>query len=287
VTDTEQTSRDSQGANEAEAWLDGFRWPVPTAFSGAVSAHRFEQGDVLYRSRRAYETLEGEAAFDADRGLAIQVLEPARGLRSTSAIEGEGDRRRSSWQAEVVVELHDLSADTRDVRRMTQGRLYTALWHGDARWLEADAEDPPVPRGARELQARLEQSRAAFARALGALGGARFLFVVDLANEASRAKARSVEESLRADGPVERLDLRPERAGIEAPDAFSPTLVVRGLVAPDRDVDRVQALLRRCLYAGASGRLEPSAEDARRDEAAAGGDRFSVARHGLLEPNEP
>ena len=77
------------------------------------------------------------------------------GISSTSAIEGEGDRRRSSWQAEVVVELHDLSADTRDVRRLTQGRLYTALWHGDARWLEADAEDPPVPRGARELQAPL------------------------------------------------------------------------------------------------------------------------------------
>jgi hypothetical protein len=104
--------------------------------------------------------------------------------------------------------------------------------------------------------------------------GSRFIFVVDLASDASRSKASNIEEALRASGPVERIDLSPAKAGIEDPGRFHPALTVRGLVMPKRASHRVLPILRKCLYAGGSGKAPES------DQAS---DRFSIGRHGILQ----
>ena len=257
-------------------FFEGMAWPVPVAFAGAIAAMRFEQGDVLYRDPSAYDELEGKIP----KGLsAIQVILPKRSARATPS-EFEGDRRQSSWQSEVTVELIDLARSETQTRVLTQGKLAMAVFRGDDSWLDPERVEPPMPRSARELQQRLEETRSSFDARQTAKRGCRFIFVVDLAGDASRSKAAGVEEALRACGAVERIELSAEDAGIGDAQAYHPAAVVRCLVMPNRTTEEVLPILRCRLYGGTS------------DESEAGkptSNRFSIGRHGILQaiPADP
>jgi hypothetical protein len=267
-------------------FFPGMAWPVPVAFAGAIAAMRFEQGDVLYRDPTAYETLDGKIP----KGLsAIQVLLPKRSARVTTSSEFEGDRRQANWQSEVTVELVDLARGQSEVRVLTQGKLAMAIFRGDDAWLDSEREEPLMPCSARELHQRLDETVSSFDARQTARRGSRFLFVVDLASDASRAKAAGVEEALRATGVVDRVELSAEDAGIEDAQNYHPTAVVRCLVMPNRTTDEVLPILRGCLYGGASGSSDASDRSDGSDGDEAAPDRFSVGRHGMLEaiPAEP
>lgn len=266
-------AEESPGAPMRPSFFEGMVWPVPLAFAGAINAMRFEQGDVIYRDPRAYEAFE----IGIREGLsAIQVILPQRSARTTSSEFG-GDRRQSNWQSEVTLELIDLAAGETETRVLTQGKLAMAIFRGDDTWLDPEREPPPMPRSARELQHRLEETSPSFDSRQSARRGCRFIFVVDLANDASRSKAAGVEEALRATGPVERIELTAEAAGIEDAQAYHPTVVVRCLVMSSRSIEEVLPVLRSRLYGGS-----PAAPD-RSETGQAPSDRFSVGRHGLFQ----
>ena len=252
------------------AFFEGFAWSVPTAFSAALAGFRFEQGDVLYRDEAAYEA---QADAGASGGAALQILLPKRSARATPA-DAEGDRRTALWEGEVVLDRVDLASGASETRTVSQGKLLMTLWTGDEEWLDPAREEPPVPLAARELATRLEEVEGTLAGDFDTTRGARFLFVVDLASDASRAKAAAIEEALSALGPIERVERTAARSGVSEADRFHPALRVRGLAVAGADPERVQAALRGALYGGRAT-PDPEAEDA-------GPDRFSVARHGLL-----
>lgn len=258
------------------SFFPGMAWPVPIAFASAIDAMRFEQGDVLYRDARAYGALEG----DIPTGLsAIQVVLPKRSARATPA-DFDGDRRRSSWQSEVTVELIDLARGQRETRVLSQGKLAMALFRGDDQWLDPAHTQPPLPRMARELQQQLDQTIARFDAVQTATRGCRFVFVVDLANDASRIKAAGVEEALRATGSVERIELSPEQAGVEDAQSYHPALVVRCLVMAGRSTDVVLPVLRERLYGGA---VPDEVAESTATASESTPDRFSAGRHGILQ----
>jgi hypothetical protein len=254
-------------------------WPVPIAFAGAIVAMRFEQGDVLYRDPRAYDALEGKIP----EGLsAIQVLLPKRSARATP-LEFEGDRRQASWQSEVTIELIDLVRGRTETRVITQGKLAMAMFRGDDNWLDAEREPPPMLRSARALQQRLEETLTSFDGRQTARHGCRFVFVVDVASDASRAKAAGVEEALRASDVVERIELSAELAGVENAETYHPTVVVRCLVMPNRTTEEVLPILRECLYGRATDKPGDLVGSDNSDEGKKTPDRFSVGRHGILQ----
>jgi hypothetical protein len=257
-------------------FFDRLEWAVPVAFASALSAFRFEQGDVLFRQASAYRPLEDDLPAV---GTAIQVLHPSRSARVAPG-ENDGDRRLTSWQSECRIELVDLAKATSRERTITQGKLLMALWKGDDAWLDPDREEPPLPRNGRELAQHLDQAKSAFASRLAMPRGCRFLFVVDLSSDASRVKAQGVAEGLAAIGPVEAIDLSPHAAGVEEAETFHPALVVRCLAVEGATIEQARAALRKVLYGGAS-RAEASDPDS------AEADRFSVSRHGLLEAIDP
>ena len=253
------------------AWqcYEGFAWAVPAAFSSALSSFRFEQGDVLYRDRSAYGPLSGRPS---DGAVAIQVLEPARSSRVNPA-EAEGDRRAANWLSEVRLERIDLARGVTEERILSQGRLLMALWTGEETWLGVGSAEPPMPLAARDLAVRLSQTVGAFERCWAKKRGTGFLFVVDLASDASRVKARSVEVALATLGTTHRHEFLPSAAGVESPELFHPTLRVRGVMAGGASREAVESALRDALYAGGLRRGEGDDETP---------DRFSTARHGLL-----
>ncbi len=262
------------------ARFEAFRWPLPLAFAAAVAASRFEEGDVLYRDPRGFDALAGTLPA----GLAaIQVLRPPRSARG-APLRGEGDRRRSNWQSEVSVALIDLDSGETEQRVLSQGKLLMALWKGEEGWLSPDRDEPEFPKTARTLHANLMQAAPAFsdrASRIRVRSGTQFIRVVDLAHDASRAKAVSVDEQLRAAGKLDVLDLLPAAAGIEHAEDYHPTLILRGFTLKGRSLEEVEALLRSCLYRGRASN-EAARQGSETDLDATSGDRFSVARHGLL-----
>jgi hypothetical protein len=268
------------------AFFEAFLWPLPESFASAVAASRFELGDVLYRDARAYEAWSGEVP----RGLRpIQVLDPPRSARGTP-LEGDSDRRRANWSSEVRIALVDPVSGQLVERVLTQGKLLMALWRGDEAWLDAEREAPEFPKTARELHASLAGASAAWGKEVSRSqsgSGSLFVMVVDLASDASRAKAALVGDRLRASGEVVVTDRTPSDAGLNSAELYYPTLVLRGFVVPGRETDAVEAELRICLYRGGAA-APPTAQsdtkDAKEGESdeTVTGDRFSIARHGLL-----
>jgi hypothetical protein len=264
-------------STQPELFFGGFVWPVPRAFEAAVAQPRFEQGDVLYRDERGYGRLEGEVPAGLT---AIQVLHPPRSAHTAAGADAVSDRRQSAWDSEVTIEQIELASGTSEVRVLTQGKLFTALWRGNEEWLDPDSEQPPPPRTARELQGQLPSVGDVLAarRFPGPRRkGCRFLFVVDESSSASRSKASLIESALRAKGKAESVSLMPADIGIAEAETYHPALCVRGLFLPGRSETEVHATLRDALYGRTAGRSEG------REDAEPSADRFSLARHGLLE----
>lgn len=269
-------SRGSADSASELAFIEGVGWPLPMAFAAAIAGMRFEQGDVIHCDAKAYGSPGGKLPKGS---VAIQVLLPPRSARATSG-DAEGDRRAANWASETTIALVDLSHGRSETRVVSQGKLATAIFEADESWLDPGREEPPLPRSARELQQHLDETLPAFdARQKRGTRGSRFVFVVDIAQDASRTKATGVEEALRAKGRVERIELSASEAGVEEPDAYHPTARVRCLVMRGRSMDEVLPILRAQLYGGgASAASESSDEDA-----SGTSDRFSIARHGILE----
>lgn len=287
----------SEPESRSTAFFEGFAWAIPTAFASPLSSYRFEEGDVLYRSPAAYED-----PADACRGEAIQVLAPPRSARTSLAAGESGSRRQANWNSEVEWMAIDVAKGRSVSHTTTQGQLWTLLWKGAGDGLDlavSEAADCPAPLEARELQAHLESSRSAFDkrnRKKRVGPGCRFLMVVDLASDASRAKADAAETALVALGRCDVLDLSAAELGVEEAGDFSPTLVIRQLLLRGGEVAAAESALRNVLYQGRSAqadtedaREEGAAEDAADagpepvEKAEGAGGRFSISRHGWLE----
>ena len=103
----------------------------------------------------------------------------------------------------------DLAAGTSESWTTTQGRLLMLLWQGDEGWLDADREEPPLPRSARDLAQALREGRFELPVHREGRAGCRFVLVVDLSSDASRVKGTAVADALRSLGPVEIHDRMP------------------------------------------------------------------------------
>jgi hypothetical protein len=114
-------------------FFSGFKWAVPVAFSDAVAACRFEEGDMLYDSPAAH--MEPWADAKANINYSLQVRFPARG--SGTAESAERYVFKGNWGSEVRVDVHPHKATIGENGiTTTQGRLYSALWKGGSRYPE-------------------------------------------------------------------------------------------------------------------------------------------------------
>lgn len=132
-------------------YCKGFKYAIPTAFYGALVSCRFEEGDILYSDRIAYETTWGEAMKSLK--YIIQVTAPMRG-----SVAGGGEKKREGTKppdqvfrdnadTEVSFELRDIKAGTKTKHTTTQGQLYAAVREGDLSALDRPFD---VPLGLRD-----------------------------------------------------------------------------------------------------------------------------------------
>jgi hypothetical protein len=261
----------------------GFTWAVPKAFGAAVHACRFEQGDVLYSERSAYEET-GRAKRPAR--YYIQVLDPPRTTRALGG-DGEGQRFFSNWESPVDFEWMDRQEDRCTTMRSSQGGLFTCLWKGDVESLrEEGLAELPRPLLLRDLQPRvagclepmLEQFKGPESGKKRSRGSSavRMLFIcaIDQSSDASRVKRQSILRALDARFPVESRHCSPTDLDLSEAECFHPALGIFGVAAETRDTAKVEAALREVLYSG--GKVAGG------KGAGQEGGRFQLARHGTL-----
>ncbi len=257
----------------------GFSWAVPRAFAAAISACRFELGDVLYSNASAYGDSPAVDHY-------LQVLEPARSNRSLAS-ESEGQRFFVNWEAAVRFCWTDCAKDSQRIRSSTQGRLFTCLWRGDPAVLDPErSEAPEPPRLLRDLHGCVEAAVPALRRSLRL--GARsksthlFAFASDRASDASRSKLAAIAGVLDARFACRSQDLSPAQAEIDGGERFHPALVVRGVAITAASREDVHESLKRLLYRGSPRGPEAEASEDETDSQKKRADRFQLARHGVL-----
>ncbi len=123
-------------------FLRGFKWAVPTAFSSAISQCQFEEGDILYDSKEAYQ--EWNSALN-NINKVIQV-------RSAPAVKEELIENEPSvifdknWYKAIDIDVTNIK-DNQNRKKIstTQGRLLTYLIHDNPKVLGLDTDEPEIP----------------------------------------------------------------------------------------------------------------------------------------------
>jgi len=243
-------------------FFEGFAWAVPEAFSEAVAACQFEEGDMLYDTQKAYEDDWGTAVKHIHH--LIQVREPARGSSTTS--KESRSVFKKNWTSEVYFELRSPPGNSvSKYIRTTQGRLYSALWHGDLSIVNKDAPEPKIPLQLRDVTKSLKQT-ISFAKELA---GSNPVFVMarDLSNSISTIKHMKVKSSLHSHFSAENHAFMPKKTGLKNWERISPTIDVVFYVMNPAEHDDIHETLKSQLYV--------PAKDAKKD-------MFRLSAHGML-----
>ena len=247
-------------------YFDGFSWALPTAFADALALCRFEQGDMLYDTKRAYEG-EWASALRYIRHR-VEVTFPLRG-GSVKSSESEDSAFEDNWNSKVVVRLIDHRASSEREVTTTQGNLYSLLWKGEIAVLDGKGLLPPL--GARHLLTKLtlvlDSLRSG--NAFKIIRGTVFLLPFDHTSKLLRSKLRTVATALKAldakCGVVAVKDLE-----LQGADAFAPTTcVVWFAMSSEHKPEAITHLLKRHLH-------KPS-KDKKTDR-----ENFNLKTHGLL-----
>ncbi len=227
-------------------FFDGFSWAVPTAFAETLAACRFEQGDVLYDTRRAYEGTWGQARPHVSHS--IQVKLPLR-RTGTKSEKAEESIFTDNWNMTVEFNLTDHRAGKTRAITTTQGRLYTLLWKGDLSSIVAKSPSPTVPTLPmdilRDLPKALDHVRGRLPEVSN--GGVIFLMPFDLTRQLLRSKFRKVEAEL-AQFEADMCLVSPSDAGLESEKGFAPTVSIACFMVQSAPVNDVEKALKQALY---------------------------------------
>lgn len=243
----------------SEEFFDRFSWAVPKAFSDAVRDCRFEEGDILYDSKKAYDGDWEKAEKHITHS--IQVHSPARG----STTKSSGSIFKRNWNTAVVFQLNSAQSEkTSRHIETTQGKLYTVLWRGDISVFDDDSS-PELPLRLKEISKLLEQAIPTAKQ----LSDTKPIFVMarDSAKNVSRLKDMKVASTLHARFKAEPKVLTPEKAGLHGWERMAPTVDIAFYVMESGSYDEIHAALKDQLH-------EP-AKNAKKD-------MFRLNTHGLL-----
>lgn len=240
----------------------GFKWAVPKAFSDAVSLCRFEEGDILYDTKKAYEGGWESASDYIEHSLQVQFPASVRGgtTEKGSGIFG------NNWTSEVRLDLYkNLKKVGVGQIQTTQGRLYTALWKGDLTVLDNETEAPPIPLSVQEVTKILKEV-AQKARDLS-VGFPVFVMPRDLSNPVSRDKYSKVLAKLKNHLAGTPQVQSPEKAGLIQFKNIAPTVEVAFFQMKGKSTKELHELVKSAVYV-------PSKNTKK--------DMFRIAAHGII-----
>jgi len=243
-------------------FFSGFTWAVPRAFSDAVALCRFEEGDILYDTKKAYNDDWEKASQFIEHSL--QVKYPAR--VSGGATEKGGGVFGSNWGSEVRIDLYNnLEKVGVGQIQTTQGRLYTALWKGDITVLEKESEEPVIPLSVQDVTKTLDQATEK-ARELSA-GYPVFVMARDLSNPVSREKFSKILTALKKHLHNQPIILVPKKAGLIKFENIAPAVDIAFFPMNGTNAEELHELVKSAVYV--------PAKNAKKE-------MFRISAHGII-----
>lgn len=243
-------------------FFSGFKWAIPVAFSDAVSLCRFEEGDILYDTPKAYDDEWGKASKHIE--YSMQVRYPARVTGGAGA--SESGVFTNNWKSEVRVELYKhLEKVGVGQIETTQGRLYTALWKGDVSILNLDTEEPLIPFAVQQVTRNLTETSDT-ARGLSTKYPV-FVMARDLSNPISREKYSKILSKMRKRLAGEPQLQRPKSAGLIDWVNIAPTVEIAFFLTNCVSAEELHDLVKEAVYV--------PAKDAKKD-------MFRISAHGII-----
>ena len=253
-----------------EEYFKCFAWALPMAFREPLNACRFEQGDILYNTTKAYEGTWADALKHLS--FSLQIKSPARG--STTKIEKDADFIFSeNWRQPVVLELTEYPSKKIRSITTTQGRLYTALWKDNLSILNSEMPEPPVPLLARELLKELSLNAGVIFQKVphDCADPVIFLMPFDETRSILRTKRQKVASCLNQEFQMHFRLVNPEKLHLANACYYVPTLQIACFIIKTSEINKVYSCLKKALYVPA--RIKKT--DA---------ERFRLEAHGCLHP---
>ena len=244
-----------------------FKWAVLHAFSNALGACRFEQGDVLYDTELAYKETWAEA--EKHVRYSIQVKSPMRGSSSENSTNLESNFA-ANWSSRVVFEFCDHKSKLTKTIETTQGRLYSLLWHGDIEGYLSDSSNIPNP--ASSLLSILDELCPAIETKFvkdTEIGGI-FLMPFDITDQQLIEKDGKVKNVLSSHILSHRL-ISLTDLGFPEFLKFVPTAQISiFLISQQSQQDEIKSSLKKALYKPAKSKVSNK-------------ENFKISNHGFLK----
>jgi len=224
-------------------FFSNFTWAVPYAFSDAVGLCRFEKGDKLYDTTKAYNGEWSNAFKYINYSLYVQYP-----IRTTfEKKEGTGSVFEKNWNLEVQIDLYKKQKKIGIGIKTTQGRLYTALWKGDLTILEKNnSAEPLIPINARQVTKQLKEVES---KALKFSDGLPvFTMVYDHSNQVSKEKYLKIYTKLSKYVSKKLLLLEPKEAGLNDWENIAPTIKIAFFPVKDINCEQLESIIKKAVY---------------------------------------
>jgi hypothetical protein len=241
--------------------IDGFKWTLSSAYKDSVAQCKFEQGDVIYKTKTTGKNW-GEEKKEID--FMVQVKSPTRSINSTN---GDMDVFGSNWNTKIVFEKvypNDLTSNK--VIETTQGAFFSFLWKDDEALLSANDLKPCL------TSIRPKHINSDFIKSKVPTGSTGFAIITDSVSDLLISKKSDVIKVLKESFSYYSKTFTCKEAILnsaldEFPNSgFSPTLSVELFVINSQDTNKIIEEIKRVLFKGKK-------------------DQFSIQSHGLLITN--
>lgn len=241
--------------------IDGFKWTLTPAYKDSVAQCKFEQGDVIYKTRTSGKNW-GEEIKEID--FMVQVKSPTRAINST---KGDMDVFGSNWNTKIIFEKvypNDLTSNK--VIETTQGAFFSFLWKDDETLLSANDLKPCL------TSIRPKHINSDFIKSKVPAGSTGFAIITDSVSDLLISKKSDVIKVLKDSFTYHSETFTCDEAILksaldESPNSgFSPTLGVELFVINSVDTNKITEEIKKVLFKGKK-------------------DQFSIQSHGLLITN--
>lgn len=243
--------------------FQGFSWCVPKAFRTAITACRFEEGDRLYPTERAYLPWN-PVGNGFPHG--IMVVSPKRSFSGSDRGEDSASTFERNWYSNAIVNLENYHSKTTRKIETTQGRIFTCLWKGNVDVLDHAGTHPEMPLLVPKLKPFLPDFAPIFRNQFPS--HSLFLMALDQASDVMLVKRNAVAAALQ-NFELTMSFVSVEETDISERERFIPTAGVACFAASNGGFEELKDAIKSVVYRPTPGRISEQ-------------DQFRIEAHGLF-----
>jgi len=230
-------------------FFTGFSWAVPTAFSDVLAKCYFEEGDVLYDTKLAYQPWD--EAIKKIKHI-IQVKKQLKAVEERQEESGDNTESRETvflknWNSKIQIEHTDYEKQQNtETITTTHGRLYTLLWRDSLHILFEDTPSPDIPIRISQVVTKIEEISHRIADSYK--GKSIFIMPCDLTNQLYRNKRDKVRSKLLSRYKVDIHELTPKESQLSDWEMVCPTILIYCFVIRTNDIEGIKVAIKEALY---------------------------------------